>query len=338
MWSLAASLGFILGLILVLTGVYFTSVRYLADVRYSNAVRASTPEEAMTKLVRAIDLDPANDRYLRDASQLSLAMVRNEVAVKEPGPDHAQRVQNLVASAIQLAQRAVQVSPDESLNWANLGQVYQSMTGLIDNVEQLAEDAFRKASDLRPGDPSFDNQVGQMWLGRADLIRQVARGGNAAQLQQQYDQSLVKAEEAFKRALAKSPTFGLAIYNLGAVYDRQGRVDEAIAQLEKIAPYNTNEPVLMFELGLLYLRDDRHGDALLAMRRAVLLAPAYSNARWYLALLLEEQGDLEGALAQLIEIQKGNMDNEALKQKIGQLEAGRQAIPPGDVLDEKPLQ
>jgi tetratricopeptide (TPR) repeat protein len=338
MWSLAASLGFIISLILVLTTLYFTSVRYLADVRYANALEKSTAEEAMTGIVRAIDLDPANDRYLRDASQLALAMVREEVNAKKPEPDQAQRVQNLIASAIQLAQRAAQVSPDESLNWANLGQVYQAMTGLVDNVEQLAEDAFRKASDLRPGDPSFDNQVGQMWLSRADLILQVARGSNTVQVQEQYKQSLAKAEEAFKRALEKAPSFGLAIYNLGAVYDRQGRVDEAILQLEKIAPYNPNEPVLMFELGLLYLRDDRHDDALVAMRRAVLLSPTYANARWYLALLLEEKGDLDGALEQLREIQKDNMDNEVLKQKIAQLEAGRQAIPPGDVIDEKPLE
>jgi Flp pilus assembly protein TadD len=212
------------------------------------------------------------------------------------------------------------------------------MTGLVDNVEQLAEDAFRKASELRPGDPTFDNQAGQMWLARADLISQVSRGSASAQLQTQYTDALQRAEEAFKRALEKSPTYGLALYNLGAVYDRQGRVNEAIAQLEKIAPYNANEPVLMSELGLLYIRADRHDTAIAALTRAVLLAPSYSNARWYLALLLEEKGDLDGALAQLYEIRKTNEDNEPLATKIAQLEAGRRAIPPGEVIDEKPIE
>ena len=44
MYSLSASLGFIVGLILVLSGLYFTSVRYLADVRYAHAVAQTTPQ------------------------------------------------------------------------------------------------------------------------------------------------------------------------------------------------------------------------------------------------------------------------------------------------------
>lgn len=338
LYSLTASLGFIVGLILVLTGIYFTSVRYLADVRYARAAAMRTPAEAMTGLVRAVDLAPGNDQYLRDASQLALALLREEVAKQDDDAQRPQRIQNLVASSIQLAQRAAQVAPEESLNWNNLGLVYQAMTGLVDNVEQLAQDAFAKAGELRPGDPTFDNRTGQMWLARADLIRQVARGSSAAQLQEQYTQSLAKAEESFKKAIEKASSFGFAIYNLGAVYDRQGKVDEAISQLERIAPYNANEPTLMFELGLLYIRDNRLDAATGAMRRAVLLAPQYANARWYLALLLEESGDRAGALDQLREIQKSNADNEALKAKITQLEAVPPVLAEGDVIDTPPLQ
>jgi len=294
----------------------------------------------MDSLARAVDLDSQNDRYLRDASQVALAMLREEIA-KDSNNAQAERIQNLMASAIQLAQRAAAVQPDESLNWANLGQVYQSMTGLVDNVEKLAEDAFKKAGELRPGDPSFDNAIGQMWLARADLIRQVAQratGSNAATLQQQNTESLAKAEEAFKSAIGKSATYGLAIYNLGAVYDRQNKVKEAIAELEKIAPYNANQPTLMFELGLLYVRNEQKDNAISAMQRAVLLAPQYANARWYLALLLEERNDIDGALAQLREIQKNNEDNAVLKEKIDLLEAGQRQIPPAEVIDSEPLE
>ena len=54
--------------------------------------------------------------------------------------------------------------------------------------------------------------------------------------------------------------------------------------------------------------------------------------------LLEEKGDITSALAQLKEIQKGNPDNDALKQKISQLEAGQRSIPPASVIDSAPLQ
>jgi tetratricopeptide (TPR) repeat protein len=276
-------------------------------------------------------LNPSHDQYLRDGSQLALALLRDEIAT---GSDaDPTRTQNLVATSIQLAQRAAQVAPDEAVNWRNLGVVYQTMTGIIDNVEQLAEDAFAKGAQLRPGDPTFDNQIGQMWLTRADLIRRIAPNNTAA-----YQDSLTRAETAFKRAIEMSPSYGLAFYNLGAVYDRQNKVGEAIAQLEKIAPYNANEPSLVFELGLLYIRAGRFDNAEAAMRRAVLLAPKFANARWYLALLLERNGDLDGALAQLQEILKDNADNAVLKAKIAQLQAGQQAIPPAEVIDTEPLE
>jgi tetratricopeptide (TPR) repeat protein len=336
LFSLAASLGFIVGLILVLCAVYFSSVRYLADARYARALIAGTPREVMDGLARAIDLNPSDDRILRDASQVALVLVRDEVA--KGATADGSLVQNLMASSIQLAQRAAQIQPDESLNWNNLGSVYQSLTGLVEDVERLAEDAFTKAGELRPGDPAFDNRSGAMWLARADLIRSLATRQNASQLQQQYSDSLAKAETAFNRALEKSSSFGLAIYNRAAVYDRQNKVAEAITDLETIAPANANEPTLMFELGLLYARANRLDEAMAAMRRAVLLAPQYANARWYLALLMEEAGDTEGALEQLREIEKNNADNEVLKAKILQLTAVPPVPATADPIDNPPLQ
>ena len=337
MFSLAASLGFIVGLILVLSGLYFTSVRYIADARYAQAVQQTTPQAAMDGLVKAIALNNKDDRFYRDASQVALVLVAAETS-KPAGKADTARIQNMVAAAVQLAQGAVQVAPAESLNWNNLGVVYQSLSGLVDNVEQLAQDAYTRAAELRPGDPTFQNSIGQMWLARADLVRTMANGSKAAQFQQQYTDALNNAATAFQKAIDMSPSYGLAIYNLGAVYDRQGKTTEAIKQLERIAPYNTDQPTLMFELGLLYIRANRHADALTVMQRAVLLAPQYSNARWYVALLLEEKGDIAGALAQLTEVQKSNPDNATLNAKISQLQNGTQAIPPGKVIDNKPLQ
>ncbi|HUO75742.1 MAG TPA: tetratricopeptide repeat protein [Candidatus Paceibacterota bacterium] len=336
-FSLAASLGFIIGLILVLSGVYFTTVRYLADARYAQALQATTPQAAMDGLVKAIALNNQDDRFYRDASQVALALVGQETN-KPAGQTDTTKIQNMVAAAVQLAQGAVQIAPQESLNWNNLGIVYQSLSGLVDNVESLAQDAYTRAGELRPGDPTFENSIGQMWLSRADLVQTLAKGSQAATFQQQYTDALTNAATAFQKAIDMSPSYGLAIYNLGAVYDRQGKTDDAIKQLEKIAPYNTDQPTLMFELGLLYIRANRHADALTVMQRAVLLAPQYSNARWYVALLLEEKGDIAGALAQLTEIQKTNPDNQTLNDKIAQLQSGTKTIPPEKVIDTKPLQ
>lgn len=339
LFSLSASLGFIVGLIVVLSGIYFFSVRYLADVHYARAAAQSDPDSAMTEVVRAINLNGSSDLYYRSASQIAVTLLRNAVASGAPKDnDTAQRIQNLVSSAVQLAQQATQVGPNDAANWDNLGQVYAFLTGQVQNVEQLAQQAYDKASQLRPGDPTYDNEAGQMWLARADLISSLATAANRSQLLPQYQDSLTKAGEDFTRAIDTSANFGLAIYNLGAVYDRQDKVPEATTQLEKLAPYNTNDPTLMFQLGMLYIRGNRHPDAIAAFQRAVLLAPNYADAQWYLALLLEEKGDTDGALTQLRAIQSNNKDNAVLAQKIQQLESGKTSIPPGKVIDNKPIQ
>ncbi|HXV26756.1 MAG TPA: tetratricopeptide repeat protein [Candidatus Paceibacterota bacterium] len=339
-FSLSASLGFIVSLIVVLAGVYFVSVSYLADVSYARAAQAENASAALDHMARAVSLDGSRDRYFRDASQLTLQVLREEIARQDDDPQRAARVQNLVASAVQLAQRATELQPREALNWANLASVYRSMTGLVQDVEQLAEEAYARASELRPGDPTFDNQVGAMWLARADLIAQVAQsatGENRTRLAEQYDESLERAEAAFSRALEKAPAYGLAIYNRAAVYDRQGNISEAIADIERIVPANANLPSLMFELGILYLRAGRNDDALAAMQRAVLLAPQYANARWYFALLLEERGEIEAAIANLREIEKNNPDHPVLLEKISQLGAVPPVVSDEDVVDQEPL-
>lgn len=342
--SLVSSLGFIGGLIIALIGLYFTFLNYVADVKYAKALSQTEMKAALNYTVEAINWKGNDDRFYRLSSQLSLSMLSQELNTKAASDDtqKSNRVQNYLSSAIALAQRATQVAPNEANNWVNLGNVYQNLMRLVDGTDKLAESAYLKASELRPGDPSFHNRIGSMYLLKADLLRQLAAqggGANAQQFNQQANAAVSKAEDAFKKAIEMSNNFGLAIYNLGAVYERQGKLNEAIKQLETIAPFNANQPGLAFELGLLYYRADRKNDAFAQLQRAVVLSPDYANARWYLALLYEERKEIDRAIEQLeriisIEV---NKDNDVVLKKLSELKAGRVSIPPGSVLDERPL-
>jgi len=180
-----------------------------------------------------------------------------------------------------------------------------------------------------------------MYLAKSDLSRQLAAGGgaNASKFQQEIAPNLTKAEENFKKAIDISDSFGLAIYNLGVVYDRMGKVREAIVQLEKIAPYNSNQPTIAFELGLLYYRDNQKDKAFNQLQRAVLLSPDFANARWYLGLLYEERQDIPNAIDQMQKILStdANKDNQEVLTKLNELQNGKKSIPPKKVLDQKPL-
>lgn len=339
--SLISSLGFIGGLILVLVGTYFGATLYISDIKYAQALSSKEIDKTVTLLSEALNWNSQDDRYYRVSSQAALALLSAELNKKDADADRPAKIQNYLASAINLAKRATEIAPRESNNWSNLGDVYQNLMGLVDGVDKLAEDSYLKASELRPGDASFYNNIGNMYLVKSNLSRQLAAGGgaNAAKFQQEIGPSLVKAEENFKKAIEFSGNFGSAIYSLGAVYDRMGKVREAIVQLEKIAPYNSNQPTLAFELGLLYYRDNQKDKAFNQLQRAVLLSPDFANARWYLGLLYEEKQDLPNAIDQMEKIlsTEANKDNETVLKKLDELKNGKKTIPPKRVLDQKPL-
>ncbi len=339
--SLASSLGFIGGLILVLVGVYFGMTMYLGDVKYAQALAEKDNQKSAALLVEAINWNNQSSEYYRSASQVALTLLADEL-VKPAAPERNSRIQNYVTTSISLAKKATDIESQESLNWANLGFVYQNLLSLVDGVDKLSEEAYLKAAERRPGDPLFSYRIGMLYFGKLDILGQLvaARRITAAQANPVAKDAVMKSEDYLKKAVDLSPNFGLAIYNLGVVYDRQGKTNEAIKELEKVAPANNNQPGLAFELGLLYYRANRKNDAFNALERAVVLAPDYANARWYLALIYEERGDVDGAIAQLQKILSVdvNKDNTVVMTKLGELEAGKTKTPPGHILDEQPLQ
>lgn len=340
-FSLASSLGFILGLILVLAGSYFGGVRYIADTAYARALAETDINKTVSLLVKAYGLNGQDDRYYRAGSQAALALLKTELSKKqEPGDTQRNaRIEGYVNSALTLAQKATTVEPRETNNWVNLGNIYESLLGLAGGADQLAENAYAKAAELRPGDATFANMSGTLYLTKSDLARQLAAsaGANASKFTKEAETSLAKAEKYFKQAVDISPNYGLAIYNLAAVYDRQGKVADATKQLEKIIPANANQPNLLFELGLLYYRAGRKDDAFAALQKAVYLSPSYANARWYLALIYEERRDLPAAIEQLNRILETNKNNQTVLNKRSQLLNGQSNIPPASVIDQKPL-
>lgn len=342
--SLVSSLGFVGTLILVLVELYFGATLYAADMKYAKALGEKDTQKQVELLAQAISLNGNDDRYYRSASQAALNLLAAELNAKADKNDaqRGTRIQNYMGSAINLAKRAAEIAPKETNNWTNLGSVYQGLIGLIGGVDELAEQSFAGAAERRPGDANIYNAMGNVFLGKADLMLRLASSGpaNAAQLRNDAKSALQKAEDNYKKAVELSGNFGLAIYNLGVVYDRQGKLSEAIKQLEKIIPFNANQPNLAFELGLLYYRNNQKDKALAQLQRAILLSPNFSNARWYLALLYEEKKDLASAIEQLEKITglPENKDNKTVLSKLDELKRGKTTIPPQKVIDQKPLQ
>lgn len=341
--SLISSLGFIVGLIVSLVTLYFTTMIYVSDIKYTQAINQDDSKEASSYTFSSINWNSNSSRTYKLASQLTINLLNKELN-SQPAKNDSERnnrMQDYIASSVTFAKRATEINSRDFDNWTNLGDIYRSLIPLVAGSDVLAEEAYLKASGLRPGDPSFYNQIGSMYLAEADLLRQLALSGgiNAQKFNQEVGRVLLKAEDAFKKAVEISNNFGLAIYNLGATYERQGKLVEAIRQLEIITPANRNQPGLAFELGLLYYRNNQKEKAFEELRRAVSLFPDYANARWYLSLLHEERKEIDAAISQLeailsVEI---NKNNGTVTKKLEELKSGKAKIPPAKVLDQRPL-
>lgn len=339
--SLISSLGFICGLIFVLIVSYFGLMMYFADFKYAQALNEPDNQKKADILTEAIRWNEKNDLYFRTLSIVAIDLLSGELKKSKNDPQKGAKIQNYISSSINFAKRATEIQPHEALNWANLGLVYSKLLTLVDNVDALSVEAYTRAAELRPGDPAYYFQIGTIYMTEGNLLLQFAASNpkSAVKARESAVSLFVKSEKAFKKAIEISSNHGMAIYNLGSVYDRQGKTNDAIRQLEKLAPFNSNQPGLMFELGLLYYRGDRKDDAISQLQRAIVLTPDYANARWYLGLIYEERNDIPAAIEQMEKILSVNINkgNKTVVDKLRQLRSGVKTSPPVKAIDQGPL-
>jgi superkiller protein 3 len=106
------------------------------------------------------------------------------------------------------------------------------------------------------------------------------------------------AEAAFRKALEIDIDLADAHNNLGALYDRTGRKDEAEKEyrLALASPaYPTPEKVRL-NLGLLYASQGRDEEAIREYRMAVEISTKYYQAHFELAALLDRTGRIDEAV------------------------------------------
>jgi tetratricopeptide (TPR) repeat protein len=118
---------------------------------------------------------------------------------------------------------------------------------------------------------------------------------------------------------------------------REGKTKDAISKLEDtktIAPFDTG---LAFQLGVIYYSDNQLDKARAEFERAVALDQNYSNARYFLGLVYDKQGEKQKAIEQLQRVAELNPDNEQMKKIIENLKAGKAALE-GVVQEQPPVQ
>ena len=250
---------------------YLTALGYMQ--RYD---KAGNLDSAITSLQKAIQTDPAfalgyaqlgeayrlknmvdqNPRWLTEAE----AYAQKAVEIDDRIPSVYVTLGRMHDSAgkhdlaLEEFKHAIALDPRNASALAGMARAYEHAGRLAD-----AEAAFRKAADLQPNDWDGHNNLA-MFLGRQNKYPQAIAEYKAA-LQLAPDNSQVlfnlggtyidmgdpkffaEAETSLKRSLAISPSFA-AYANLGALYDKQGKYQDAADMTRKALDMNNQNYVV----------------------------------------------------------------------------------------------
>lgn len=352
--SLITSLVLVAVLVGGAMGGYILFQKYSSQVYFARAARVpgatrDDVDKAIDLLNKAIAADNRNDLLWGNFGTLILQKISAELNNKTDKPEEVRvRLEALTRSAVQVANQMTVTHKNDAINWFNAGFMYENLAAVLSGADEAAISAYREYLKRAPQDPNGYLRIGSVYLTRADRATVAIADARTKKLTIENEKEVLaavaadyqKAEESLKKATELKPDLATALYNLGIVYERQGKLKEAIKQLELLRSGNPNNSGLAFELSLLYYRDGQKDNALAEVARAVALFSDYSNARWYLALMLEERGQIDLAIGQLREILKLeiNKDNAVVQAKIAALEAGQREIPPAKVTSKKPLE
>lgn len=343
--SLMSTILFVALLVLAIAGFYFVGLRYSADLKFARALTADNPDSQTRLLVSAVNMNGREDVYSRALAGLLVSRINQEVRnlnqLKKADERQAaiSRIQNFAATAVNLSNDLTKRHPADSANWFSRGLVYENLINVLNDADDWALQTYDEYSKVAPKDPAPYLKKGDIYLARADFLRALSQPRQPdANAQKQILENLKLAEENYQKAVSLKSNYALAIYNLGVVYEREGRVKDAIKQLELTRGAAPLDAGLALQLGLLYYRNNQKDQSFAELQRAVSIFPDFSNARWYLALLYEERNQLDKALEELQKIETLNQDNQVLKNKIGQLEKGKRSLPPQRVTGVEPLE
>ena len=255
----------------------FASCLLLGLPSFSQVKTGDGPVPQLARASRAIetgDLSAAE----RTLTQLLKTSPGNAGALNLLGVVRAQ--QQRTAEAEGLFRQAIQLDPKLAGPYANLGILYRGRNDAAQAMEML-----QKAADLSPQDGrvlynlallhgergEFDTAIGRLkaipanrrpadhWQVLASLY---IAGRNYAQ-----------AEEALRRALARDPESISLLRQLAGLALKRNDTEASwkyMVQARRVAP---NSPELLYEYAQISLKNQLAAEAIVAMRKAVLLEP-----------------------------------------------------------------
>lgn len=318
------SLGMLFLIMIFASVIYATGRRYAGAVYFEKGMKAANAANDVERVAPfftdAFALDPGNDGYLQAMASIFLMRANALAATVTGAPSSSQKIQfeNAMSAAVAHAEQSVKANPDNTANWIGLGRTYEAVAPFIDGAADKAFEAYKRAALLDPNNPAIAVNLGNAHSAYADRL-----------LKEKRDSEYQLALDSFQKALLLKSDYAPAHFALVQIFDRQGKVDEAVARAERLQSLAPDDVGILFQLGLLHYQANRLGKARDVLEAAVRQSPDYANALYFLGLIYDKQGEQVLALERLERVLQLNPDNKEVLAIIDNVRARRPALQSG---------
>jgi tetratricopeptide (TPR) repeat protein len=187
-----------------------------------------------------------------------------------------------------------------------------------ENELYLSLAQVRQGSNLTAGIPRLEQAIGKHQPARPEFYYEL---GRAYSMSGDRDAAIRWCREALRRDTAFVP----ALKELAAAATAQGNLAEAAQALEKTVSLRQDDGNALADLGNVYLRQDRVDDAQRVLQRALALNPTLPLAHNMMGLANVRKGDGAAAETHLREAIRAQPDLAEAHNNLGNLLAGRKA-------------
>jgi type IV pilus assembly protein PilF len=202
---------------------------------------------------------------------------------------------NYTAALIDLSE-AEKMDPDDAVLQYNMGRALTGKRRL-----DLAEQKFLLAIQLRKNYSEARNDLGVLYL-------ETSRWDNAIQ---QF--KLVKDDLFYAR-------HDHARINLGLAYLGKGDYAAALDELSAVRSGSPRNPIVTVAIGRVLFAQGKTDQAVYEYRKALIIAPQYANAHFYLGLALMKQSRLSAAREAFKEVVKITPDSSNGRAALGYID------------------
>jgi len=280
------------------------SLWYFQKSFYSlNTVGDMTASEGfMAKAIATVPYDV----YYRSMSEIGLlklnAIVSQDQKVVKL-EDIQKQFTDALPGVINAGLSATKADPTNYLNWISLGRVYETLVPYkIQGAYESAMSSYTEALRYNPKNP-----------GILVMFARLAFTNNDLKTARNYVMQSINMKQNYLDAYFLLSQIEVADKNL------KGAIDSVTAA----SIINPSDPSIFFQLGILKYNNRDVLGAIDALEKSLKLSPQYANAKYFLGLSYELNGEREKAIAQFSDLKASNPESKEVEAILTNLVAGK---------------